>query len=201
MSLQSEQINELMGALSKAQGEMSHAIKDSVNPHFKSKYSDLASIWRACREPLSRNGLAVTQTLDLAGERQVLITTLGHSSGQYIKSIASLPIQKPGPQETVSCITYMRRSSLASMVGVYQDDDDGESAQSSYREPVREIPRGPRITEEQSAQLDMYLQEFPDAKKGLCEKFALSDVYDLEQKDFGFVVNVFEKRRKAKENK
>ena len=53
--LQSESIKELATALAKAQGELKHASKDSVNPHFRSKYADLASVWEACREALSTN--------------------------------------------------------------------------------------------------------------------------------------------------
>jgi hypothetical protein len=126
---QSEQINEIMGALAKAQSEMTHAVKDSNNPYFKSTYADLAGVWEACRGPLSKNGLAVTQIVSQEGEKPILVTLLGHSSGQWIKSVMVLPIQKPGPQEIGSCITYCRRYALASIVGVYQDDDDAESAE------------------------------------------------------------------------
>jgi len=193
MSLQSDQVNELMGALAKAQGEMIHAVKDSVNPHFKSKFADLAAVWQACREPLAKNGLAVTQTMDFAGERQVLVTTLGHSSGQWIKSIVALPIQKPGAQELGSCLTYCRRYALASMVGVYQDDDDGELAQK------KEAPRGPKITERQLNEVEEWLVAFPDARKTLCDRYGIQNVADLEQKDLAFVIGVFEKRKKKAE--
>lgn len=197
MSLQSENINELMSALAKAQGQMNPAFKDSTNPHFKSKYADLASIWQACREPLATNGLAVTQTMDLAGEKQVLVTTLGHSSGQWMKSLMLLPIQKPGAQEVGSCLSYCRRYSLASICGVYQDDDDGEAAQHSYRDNAKL----PKISEEQCAVLDGYLQEFPDAEKGICEKFGVVDVYNLPSQHFNYVVDVFKKRQLKKGEK
>ena len=59
--LQSESIKELATALAKAQGALKPAVKDSLNPHFKSKYADLASVWEACREPLSSNGIAIVQ--------------------------------------------------------------------------------------------------------------------------------------------
>ena len=61
----SEQIKELATALATAQGEMGSAIKDSDNPFFKSKYADLASVWDACRDPLSKNGFSVVQTTEL----------------------------------------------------------------------------------------------------------------------------------------
>lgn len=142
----SEQINEIMEALSKAQSEMTHAVKDTSNPFFKSKYADLGAVWDACRGPLSKNGLAVTQIVNQEGEKPTLITLLGHQSGQWIKSVMQLPIQKPGPQEIGSCITYCRRYSLAALVGVYQDDDDAEAAEGrgSERANTSSLPQGQR---------------------------------------------------------
>lgn len=137
---QSEQINEIMGALAKAQGEMTHAVKDSSNPFFKSKYADLAGVWDACRVPLSKNGLAVTQIVDQEGEKPILVTLLGHQSGQWIRGVMQLPLQKLGPQEIGLCITYCRRYALASIVGVYQDDDDAESSEG--RSSEKEVKSG-----------------------------------------------------------
>ncbi len=134
----SEQIDKLSAALSKAQGEMKGAIKDSANPFFKSKYADLSSVWDACRESLSANGLSVTQIPDvelkvqIIDERQVtiekfvLITTLLHSSGQWMSGSYPINPVKSDPQAVGGAITYARRYSLAAIVGVSQEDDDGE---------------------------------------------------------------------------
>lgn len=125
----SEQINELAAALSKAQGQIKGAAKDSTNPHFKSSYADLASVWEACRAALSENGIAVIQTphTDEAGNCHV-VTMLTHSSGQYVRDSFSLPPTKPDPQGYGSAITYMRRYALAAIVGVAPEDDDGNAA-------------------------------------------------------------------------
>lgn len=130
MSNQSEHINELATALAKCQGEITPAIKDSSNPFFKSKYADLNAVWEACREPLSKHGLAVIQTMDRdeAGNL-LLITTLAHSSGQWIRSRSPVPLLKSDPQAMGSSITYMRRYNLSAIVGISTDvDDDGEAA-------------------------------------------------------------------------
>lgn len=121
----SEQLNELAGALAKAQGEIQPAIKDSQNPYYKSSYADLSSVWSACREALSKNGLSVTQTFEKNGGGIYINTTLLHSSGQWMKSTLHIPIhEKMGPQQLGALITYYRRYSLASLVGVAPDDDD-----------------------------------------------------------------------------
>lgn len=135
MQTQSEQINELMGALAKAQGEMSGAIKDSANPYFKSKYADLNSVWNACREPLSKHGLAIVQTVQQREAGDVLYTILGHSSGQWISSTMAIRVKADSKganeiQQLGSILTYLKRYALAAMVGVSsEEDDDGNGAQ------------------------------------------------------------------------
>lgn len=125
----SEQIDKIAGALSKAQGEMSFAKKDATNLFFKSKYADLASVWSACRDVLSKNGLAVVQTtLPTDGKTISVRTLLIHSSGQWFRGTLTMLPTKIDPQAIGSCLTYARRYALASIVGVSPEDDDAETA-------------------------------------------------------------------------
>ncbi len=128
------EIGNLALALSKTQGAMGSATKNKKNPHLRSTYADLASVWDACREPLSDNGLAIIQTLSGSFENMYLTTILAHESGQSIKSEVPIKIgilskdgkvSKLDMQGMGSAITYARRYALAAMVGVYQDDNDG----------------------------------------------------------------------------
>jgi len=127
---QSESINELAAALSKAQGEMQAAIKDKINPFFKSSYADLGSVWDAARPVLSKYGLCVMQTTELSSDGKVImVTTLAHTSGQWAKSYLPLNPSKNDSQGMGAAITYLRRYSLSAIVGVVCDeDDDGETA-------------------------------------------------------------------------
>jgi len=129
--MQSETIGKLAEALAKAQAVMEGASKSSANPFFKSKYADLASVWDACRKPLSDNGLSVTQTCDFIPENPemvVVVTTLMHSSGEFISGrLAAKPV-KQDPQGVGSTITYLCRYSLQSIVGIAPEDDDGNAA-------------------------------------------------------------------------
>lgn len=125
---QSESIAALAGALSKAQAEIKGAEKDKSNPYFKSKYADLSSIWDACKEPLTQNGLAVIQTTELNGGNVVVVTTLAHESGEWIRGKLGLKPVKEDPQSAGSALTYARRYALAAIVGVCPDDDDAEDA-------------------------------------------------------------------------
>ena len=127
----SETIGKLAEALAKAQGEMSFAKKDSVNPFFKSKYADLASVIEAVREPFSKNGLSYSQFV----EDDYLCTMLMHSSNEWILGKIKILNPKGDMQGLGSAMTYARRYGLSAIAGVSQDDDDGNGVR---REPETE---------------------------------------------------------------
>ena len=142
--MKSDSIAELAKALAAAQGEIEGATKGARNPHGGYNYADLASIWAACRGPLTKNGLAVTQVTEIEGDNVALVTTLLHISGQWIASRMPVKIapmfdretkrEKPWtPQAFGSAITYARKYSLAAIVGVSSEDDDGEAASGEHR--------------------------------------------------------------------
>ncbi len=137
---QSASIAALAAALSKAQASITGALKDSANPFFKSRYADLASCWDACRKPLTDNGLAVIQTIEAGETRAILVTTLCHESGEWIKSYCPILTKDDSPQGQGSGITYARRYALAAMVGLAQIDDDAEAAQGRTKPVVRQDP-------------------------------------------------------------
>ena len=56
-----DSIAELAKALAKAQGEIENASKNAANPHFKSKYADLAEVLNTVRPVFSSHGLSVLQ--------------------------------------------------------------------------------------------------------------------------------------------
>lgn len=141
--MQSESINELASALSKAQGEFDHAKKDVNNAFFKSKYADLASCIDAARVQLSKHGLSVVQVTSMDNGSMMLETRLLHSSGQWIGGIYPINPVKNDPQGLGSAITYARRYCFCAITGIASDDDDGNAAsgnQSKVSEPVEEKP-------------------------------------------------------------
>lgn len=150
---QSPSIGKLAGALAAAQGEMAGAAQDKENPFFRSKYADLSSVWEACRKPLANNKLAVIQTMVPNGSERVCVkTTLAHESGEFISGVLSVrPVRSvknsnelvtsDDPQAMGSAITYARRYSLAAIVGVAPEDDDGEKAQGRTPPSTKTQPR------------------------------------------------------------
>lgn len=136
----SELIDELAAALCKAQAVMGGALKDSANPFFKSKYADLESVWSACRQALTNNGLSVVQGTDGTDVNVGVSTRLIHVSGQWIESTVWMTPKDGSPQAVGSAITYARRYGLAAMTGIYQTDDDAESAQGRIVKPMQHSP-------------------------------------------------------------
>lgn len=124
----SADIGALALALAKAQAEVKGALKDADNPFFKSKYADLDSAWKACREALSKNELAVIQTPFTSHNNVGVVTILAHSSGQWIQGRIDVPPAKYDAQSAGSTITYLRRYALMAMVGIAPEDDDGNQA-------------------------------------------------------------------------
>jgi hypothetical protein len=140
----SQEINHLTEALSKAQAMIEGAKEDSSNPFFKSRYADLTSIWEACKKPLTDNGIAIFQTTEIIDGRICLVTTIAHSSGQWMRGYLPLALKEfPTPQEIGSAITYSRRYTLAAIAGICPagEDDDAEIAMQSYRPQQQAVSR------------------------------------------------------------
>ena len=137
MEYQSNEIGELAAALATAQGTFTFAAKDSTAAMGNAgnrKYADLQSVLEAVREGLTANGIAVIQAPMPADNGIKLRTTLAHKSGQWMASELCLPQDKMGGVQGMgSALTYARRYALAAMVGIAQDDDDGETAMQESR--------------------------------------------------------------------
>jgi hypothetical protein len=135
----SESIMNLAAALAIAQGQIKTASKDAEGNY--SKYSSLDAIWDACRQPLAENGLSIVQIPSTGENELVMETTLYHSSGEWISGSISLPLisgRMNEHQALGTAITYARRYSLSSMVGIASgDDDDGEA----HGKPQDNIPQ------------------------------------------------------------
>ena len=137
MTGHSDQLNELAGALAKAQAQLDTAEADGVG-HVGTatngrsyRYATLASVWDAVRKPLGEHGLAVVQTCEPSNRGELrLTTTLLHQSGQWISGTEIVPMPVQTPQGYGSALTYARRYGLAAMVGVCVDDDDDAAAAS-----------------------------------------------------------------------
>lgn len=134
----SDSINELAAALAKAQAAMKNAPLNKENPHFHSRYADLAGIRDAVIPALSAQGLAVVQVLDVSR----VLTRLIHASGQWIESACPLP-PSADMQKLGSAITYARRYSLSALCCIAADDDDDANAAETLTLAADVVPTPP----------------------------------------------------------
>lgn len=125
-----KQLQTFAEALALAQAELEGATKDAKNPHFRSNYATLASVWEAWQNVGPKHGFSILQLVRDAGERQgiQLETILLHKSGASERSVSFWPAVKQDAQGYGSALTYARRYTLAAMVGVCPEDDDGNAA-------------------------------------------------------------------------
>jgi hypothetical protein len=171
----SASFGKLADALAKAQAEMRGATKDAVNPHFKNRYADLASVWDAWRVAGPKNGLAVMQIPVRCNEKSVTIrTVLAHASGEWMASTLTMPVTKGDAQGVGSAMTYARRYALSAMVGIAPEDDDGNAATGADRRQQNEPP--PRANGNGNTQRTEPSVELTDARRMLANAKTLDDM-------------------------
>lgn len=145
---------ELIKALISLQSEVTNANLNANNPFFRSKYADLPNVLNLTRPLLCKNGLVISQPSGTTSEYVAVVTTIMHESGQFKESAMrhyysnmekfdkNGNVLKPTIQDIGSAITYMRRYSLMPLLGIGQDDDDGNSISQTQttREQVAKKP-------------------------------------------------------------
>lgn len=145
----SEKFDVVMRQLMVAKKEMGSVVKkDARNPFHKSNYASLGAHLELCETTLDKHGLIMLQTVNGSHEKAILIATLCHpESGQWIKSYLPLPNPKADSQGLGASITYMRRYSINSMLGLNAEDDDGESAcvRPKLAEKYKDIPNSTKV--------------------------------------------------------
>lgn len=129
-------MQQIATAFVKAQKQFAPALKTSTNPHFKSKYADLASCVEAVIDALNENGIALVQRTHTAEDGVTVETLFVHESGETISGgLLHFPANKQDPQGYMGCLTYARRGSLMAACGIAPEDDDGNAATKSVPVP------------------------------------------------------------------
>lgn len=161
------EIKNIYSAFIKAQANIEKAVKDSTNPHFRSKYADLGNVVDAIKPHLEEHGLAFFQKFHECDKGIKIETIVIHESGESISNgILFVPVTKNDAQGFGSACTYARRYSLQSAFGVAPDDDDGNAAshprqhQGPQRVPQQQAPTPTSMASDIAEQL----QAAPDMK-------------------------------------
>jgi hypothetical protein len=137
---QSDSIVNLAKALAAVQGKVAPIGKDATNPHFRNKYASLDAIMEAVRPLLAANGLSLVQgggapisNVDGTVTGVAVETMLLHTSGEYIASTITLPLDKATAQAVGGAVTYGRRYGVAALLALTTDEDDDGNAASAPR--------------------------------------------------------------------
>lgn len=140
----SEQINEIAGALAKAQGEIRNPHKSKDNPHFRSKYADIADGLEIARPVLSKHGICIMQPTEIMEDGLVIMRTrLAHTSGQWIEG--TYPVGRLTKHTDLgACMTYAKRQSLFALIGIAGDTDDSDGADTGTADMSSAKPAAPR---------------------------------------------------------
>ena len=138
-------------ALSAAQAEMGKVVKGANNPHFKSKYADLAVVMQVALPALNAHGIAAWHCIVATDSGNVMRTNLSHGkSDTHIACDVPLLVQKNDMQGMKSATTYAKRIGIESLTGIAPEDDDGNAATSaknaqkptSKPDPAQEVING-----------------------------------------------------------
>jgi hypothetical protein len=121
--------------LFEAKKEIGTITKNARNPFFKSNYLSLNGLIEAVEPILEKHGLLLLQPL-IDGKVRTEIRDAakdGSTNESFVYSEMQLPnIQDP--QKLGSAITYYRRYTLQSLLGLLAQDDDGNTATKQVKE-------------------------------------------------------------------
>ena len=156
-------------AMVKAQKEFGPALKSSTNPYFTSKYADLAACVEAVIDALNNNGIALIQKCHESDTGVNVETLLLHESGESLScGVLHVPASKQDPQGYGSALTYARRYSLMAACGIAPEDDDGNAASRTARNPLDSIPKlagVPIPSPKEKVDLQSIKEDIPDSGK------------------------------------
>lgn len=145
----------LLNALASFQKDPTIIGKTEDNPYFSSKYVPLDKLMLRVREKLNEHGLTITQyPTTVEGGFPALATMLFHAeSGEYLETIARLILVKDDPQAQGSAITYMRRYSIESILGIVTTKDD-DANQATFSDDTLDPKEIKTVTKEIKDTLD-----------------------------------------------
>lgn len=158
---QGEMMTNINTQLLAAQGEFGPLVKGSTNPHYKSKYADLADLVEAVRPPLHKHGVAFYHSMTSQGDVHLMGTILVHAeSGTKIECWVPLIVAKPDMQAFKSATTYAKRIGLESVTGIAPEDDDGNAAAKAA--PRNQNNPRPDTSKVDQAEVDKWVKAIAD---------------------------------------
>lgn len=178
-------IEKIAAAMVAAQKGFAPALKCATNPHFKSRYADLAAVVEAVIDSLNNNGIMLMQKTHDAHNGVIVETTFLHESGEVMDAgRLFVPAAKLDPQGFGSALTYARRYSLMAACGIAPEDDDGNAATKPYnaaKTQPAQPKRQERITTAQFETLNALADECGADKAAFCKAIGVGSMAEITQ--------------------
>lgn len=149
-------IDSLWKAFAAAQAEFGAIAKSATGARASQKYAPLDCVLDIVRPTLNAHGLVLTQVPVIDGDALLIRTVLVHSpTGETHECIYPAGPITAAHQALGAGVTYARRYSLLSLLGVFpaDEDDDGEKAGAAANAPPQKIlnPETGRMVDPKSA--------------------------------------------------
>ena len=177
-------------ALVAAQAAFAPALKSSNNPHFRSKYADLAACVEAVIDALNKNGIFLMQRTNADAETVSVETVFVHESGEILEAgKLTLPVSKRDAQGFGSALTYSRRYSLMAACGIAPEDDDGNAAVAGGPQPAA------TISDQQAQEIADLADEVGADVPAFLKYLGVKTIMDLPAHKFGTAKLALERKR------
>jgi hypothetical protein len=194
-------VKAIAAAMVKVQANLKGARKTKENPHLKTKYADLASVWEACHEALTTNEIAVIQAPKLRENGTLYCETkLLHVSGEELTGEYLVRPTKEDPQGYGSAFTYARRYSLLGMIGITNEDDDGNAGSGlrHKRADIEKVKKTGVVTAVQRIALSKAWRSNgwtdEQAAAFLADRYEISSTSEIKAEQYPEVLTAFSNR-------
>lgn len=181
----------VVSALLEVQAKLKNLHADARNPLTNSSYVNLSTVLEVIRPVLTEHSLALVQAPTVTPLGTALVTTLYHSSGEFIRSMTPVNGRKTvkggdvvlddNMQGIGAAITYARRYALTAMLGLGQEDDDGNAARGTAAPPrqQRAAPQRPPQAPTPAVPNEVAANIVSDAQKRLVAVMLRAAGFDL----------------------
>lgn len=197
----SEQINELACSLSKFQGDVTDAVKDTKA--FSHRYAELTQMLSIARPLLSRHGLSVSQLPYTDNSKVGLETVLMHTSGQYLSTSLVIDVLEAKGMNTCqrigSTLSYLRKYAYMSILGFTQrgEDDDAESAEEKPKFKQREANQETqRVSSDDVEALKIQIGLTKSSIEEMLKYYNISALEEMTPQQFSSATKIMERRIK-----
>jgi len=201
---QSEQVNEIVAALSKAQGEYPVIDPDRENFYVKSKYADLFMIFTTVQPILAKHGLSISQPTRLEADGSTIMhTRIYHSSGQWLETRARILPAKLTHQDYGAAMTYNKRYSAMAILGIAipKDPTDDDAAESIKEEDLKSAKKGTEpsysakkqsyatVSPEELYELEYALVGHPKVCEDVMDSLGIHSLADMPKSEYRAAIN------------